>query len=448
MGKFGMFQKNLIDKKISCFFSEGQFLDLGMLTVNTNDEKIIDTIIQMLYDAKQYAVLNDIYLVSSKNQIQRRKCLLRFYEKQCDTLKQKISNSSKNSKEFVDLLYMMIVHTLSTPESTPSYGSDLVDLWVPIASSSDIICCASLILNNYPKKKELLRNTLIHHNNLFHLYQFIQLSTFETLDLELISYVFHSIEWQYYQIQENEHYKSKIPKEQIILMYQNLKELVMKYNREKIDTIQQNWKINGFQKSDLKLPSNPVLSLLDIAPISEEERKKILMEIHCSDEFQNELLEAFGQRKKDNSKIELLDLYYVLYVNPIQKQMQQEKEQNMISKIQSRNIEYLLQIERQLQIGQINEENIIGAICGQHVRPIFGLFSYLTNLPLEDLISIASNITFINPTMREQLLAYLKRCKTDISAYNEEMQTLDIEYVKSKLLYEKYQRREESFKTI
>lgn len=450
MGKrWRLWKLQMIHSYMRFMLEAQKYQELGMFIKNAKDLSIIYDGIQFLYDENQWDILDDIFYSSTSSSSIIQPYLIDLYQKECTRLEEERGLSEfyvkYRSKEYSKELDTMLSHIFSIKGDIPNFGEILTKLFIEGASISTLINRITLILDHYPEKRAALSNALLTRNNL------LQMKNCQTSDLSLISYVFHCIEPMYEQMKEGTPCTSNISQEQIIALYDKCKQLVMDYNQGMVkefqNRVQMGISMNEEEiQKELLQSEKPILSMIDVLPISEEEKEDIILKVMCDGAMKNELMTAFQNRHQNPQKVKLLDFYYVLYQNPIQQQLGMSTQQLRNQNICCRNQQYLETMKQKKHFGHLSEEDIIGAICSLKAYPIFGLFSLISNLPLEELKSIASNLTFETLDMQKQLYDYLQYCKQVENPYNEEFQALDVQYMKEKMAYEKMLERENKTK--
>lgn len=422
---------------------------LEMFVTKSKDMSIISDGIQFLYDENQWDILDNIYHASIPTSSDIQSYLVDLYQLECLRLSKEKGLSEyyrkHRSREYSKKLDTMLSQVLSIRGSIPEFRETLIDLFIEGASVPILQNRIPLILKHFPEKSEAIGNALLTRNHLLEK-KYCQVS-----DLPIISYVFHCIEPTYEQMQEGETYLPNVSKVHITELYDKCKRLVMGYNKEIVNEfqscIQKGIAINDEEiRIDLSKPGNPILSMVDSLLISEEEKEQIILEVECDSTMKQALLDAFRDRHENLEQMKLLDFYYVLYTNPIQQQLSMTTDQFRNQNIFQKNHEYLERMKQKKQLGYLNEEDIIGAICSLEAYPVFGLFSLISNLSIEELHSIASNLNFETAEMQKKLYEYLQCCKRVENPYSKEYQNLDVQYMKEKKAYEKMLVQESNIK--
>lgn len=431
-----LFKQRIICDYMQSMIKDRAYNKLGNFAKGKNDLRFIYEAIEFLYSKNQWDILDDLYFSSTQNQSVIQSYLLELYRNECIRLQRGRGLAefyiTYKGEEYTKRLDTMLVHTLSVKENIPEFGEVLTNLFIEGASISALMNRLTLILNHYPQKSNALGNALLTRNNL------LQLEMIQTSDLPLVSYIFHSIETAYEQIQEGKYCFTDISQEQIVALYDKCKQLVMTYNQNMVNEFLVHTKEPSYKDFEQEIiqPGVPILSMLDVLNIQEEEKEQIILKTACSDEMKQILLNAFHNHYKNPEQIQYFDFYYVLYQNPIQQQLYLNGDLLRNQNIRCKNKQYLEKMKQKREMGYLNEEDIIGAIGSLDAYPVFGLFSLISDLSLEELDAIASNLTFETADMSKQLRAFLRHCKKVENPYNEEFQNLDVQYVREKIAYE------------
>ncbi len=411
---------------------------LVALATTTHDIGIIYEVLQILYQKKELEAIHSLYAIHHQNQQIVRNSLISFYQQKCLEIKQNLAYpiTKEQQKLYEQQLGMMIRHTFTVKENNPTYGNLLADLFLKVAGTSALCLHANLLLDNYPEKRNAFKQALIAKNNLMKACNFIQTSATEE-DYDLVCYIFQQME-PLYEIIKQDH--TVIPKQyaQLEHMMRIIETFVEQKNQQKVkrfetQLLQKEISLFGITK-ELKKPYTPVLSMIALLPVSETVKETLIMSLDCDDLYKEELLAAY--QSKNQRSIQKMDFYYALSQKSILKhQTIFEKEED---KIGLQNRTYLKRIREQKQNGMLRTEDVIGALGEAEPRPVFGLFELIAKeLPLEELYALTLNLTFDSAEMRTQMYIYLKNCKELENAYTEEMQNLDILYVKNKMQYKK-----------
>lgn len=410
-------------KAIQKYKKEKNYRDLLMTAIFTKSEKVMTEAIQILYQTGNLEFLDDLYCAVSMNQTARRKVLYTLYEAECKEIQSKPIKDNVEQNYYEQKLQLMLFHTLSVPRVTPEYGNLLSDLVISSVPSPILVKDCDLILNNYPEKEINIRTRLLETNHLQSIFAYIQLflRRTKTLDLSLVSYLFFRVEPIYC--------KEKEPSKEIKEMYETLKTLVLEHNQQIVTKWQEeNPSLLGIY-SKLLNPEIPILSILNILPVKESLKEEMICSLDCDGILKDEMLEAFRNREENKDTCADLDVYYVLNQNYIPKKMN-KIEQPLIEKAKKFNQNYYYEMFMKKRMGLVNTEDIIGAIGELVPKPIFGLFSLLGEVPMEDLLAIISNLSFEDINQKNCFIHYLEQVtKLHEKAYTPEYVEMDIHYV-------------------
>lgn len=403
------------------FMQENRCHKLGALAAKTEDIGIVHDILQDLMQKKKWQILDSLYKCDSPNQSIIQRFLIESYQQYLFQFS--IGNIVEVEKQQIE---MMLHHILSASEIDFQFRTDFIHFFIHQASISSIIHHASLILDTCAEELTYLNNQLLQKDWTEDMTLEVQES-----DLNYISCLFRIVDTrcQYPKEQEvtsEDLVKCKQVREHLVRAVEVYIQAVITDFHTKY---QQGICSNDFEQMILK-PGFPILSILDSLPFSKSQKEDWIYRTNCSMEFQTEMLLACC--KHDQEHMKNLELYYVLYQNKFRQSI---IENYNFQNIYTKNAEYLKNMRQKIAMGQINKEDIIGAIGSEEDYPVFGLFSLISDLPLDELFAIASNLVLETSEMKQQLLYYLQCIKAGTKQYDENAQKLDVQYVKSKIAY-------------
>lgn len=313
-------KSKLIMHQLHTLKEKREFSKIVDLLLQTSDVSCIYEGIDYLYQKNQWDLFETLYMSPSPNQAIIRNYLLQQYEKEYKNLESGLAPYYIVSQpmKYKKRLDIMLFQTLSTKDTTPSFGNDLVDFFIAESSIYSLVKYTSLILNNYPEKKEKIKESLIMHKDL------LQLNEVKSPDFFYLSYIFHHLDFIIGAFLNKE---SPIPFEYVLKLYYKIQSLVMQYNETKLNSYRVKWNI-GVLASEESIenlvlePHIPILSILDQLPIHESKKMETLFHIDCDESFKEEMISAFRNRKEHPEKLKYMDIYYVLYVDAFKEQLE------------------------------------------------------------------------------------------------------------------------------